>query len=98
MGNIDPIIHQPVRLRIMASLIALDPGDQVEFTYLRNLLKVTDGNLGAHLQRLEAARYIVMSKSFVRRKPRTDIGLTPTGRAAFENHVAALQQIIEPGQ
>ncbi len=94
MGDIDPIIHQPVRLRIMAALIALDPGDQVEFTYLRNLLKVTDGNLGAHLQKLETARYICMAKSFVRRKPRTDIGLTPTGRAAFENHVAALQQII----
>ena len=94
MGDIDPIIHQPVRLRIMAALIALDPGDEVEFTYLRDVLELTDGNLGAHLQKLEAARYIRVSKSFVRRKPRTDMGLTPTGRIAFQNHVAALQQII----
>ena len=97
MGDIDPIIHQPVRLRIMAALIALDRNDQVEFTYLRNVLELTDGNLGAHLQKLEAARYIRVNKSFVRRKPRTDIGLTPTGRAAFQNHVAALEQIIGGG-
>ena len=97
MADLDPIIHQPVRLRIMSALAALDPGDQVEFTYLRDLLGLTDGNLGAHLQKLEAAQYIRTTKSFVRRKPRTDIGLTPNGRAAFENHVTALQGIIGRG-
>ena len=97
MSDIDPIIHQPVRLRIMAALIALDPDDEVEFTYLRDVLELTDGNLGAHLQKLESARYIRVTKSFVRRKPRTDIRLTPTGRAAFQNHVAALEQIIGGG-
>ena len=94
MPALDQIIHQPSRLRIMAALVALDAGDQVEFTFLRNLLGLTDGNLGAHLQKLEAARYIRITKSFVRRKPRSDIGVTPTGRTAFENHVTALEQII----
>ena len=54
MSGLDKLIHQPVRLRIMASLVTLDPTDQVDFTYLRELLDVTDGNLGAHLQKLEA--------------------------------------------
>ena len=94
MPAIDPIVHQPVRLRIMAALTALDQGDQVEFTYLRNLLDVTDGNLGAHLFKLETAGYIQVSKSFVKRKPKTHVTATTSGRAAYQEHIKALQDII----
>jgi DNA-binding MarR family transcriptional regulator len=93
--GLNEIIHQPVRLRIMASLSALGPGERLDFTYLRTLLGVTDGNLGAHLQKLEEARYIKLTKTFVNRKPRTHIGLTAKGRAAFTAHVAALQGLLE---
>ena len=71
MAELNEIIHQPVRLRVMAVLVTLSPGDEVDFAYLRNLLDVTDGNLGAHLRKLEEAGYISVNKTYVERKPRT---------------------------
>jgi DNA-binding MarR family transcriptional regulator len=97
MAELDNLIHQPLRLQIMASLVALGPDEQVEFTYLRNLLKATDGNLGAHLTKLEEAGYLKIEKTFVERKPRTFLRATGKGRDAFAGHVAALQEIL-PGR
>ena len=94
MVGLNSIIHQPARLRIMVSLITLDPGEQVEFTYLRKLLKLTDGNLGAHLARLEKAGYLKIRKTFIARKPRSFIRTTGKGRDAFDQHVAALRDIL----
>jgi len=94
MPEIDTIIHQPARLKIMASLMTLEPGEQVDFVYLRKILKLTDGNLGAHLLKLEQARYIKVEKTFVARKPRSYISMTTKGRSAFENHVTALEKIV----
>jgi DNA-binding MarR family transcriptional regulator len=95
MATLDTIIHQPVRLQIMSALMAVDPDQQVEFTYLRNLLKLTDGNLGAHLAKLEEASYVSIAKTFIDRKPRTFISATGKGRDAFSNHVVALKEILE---
>jgi DNA-binding MarR family transcriptional regulator len=78
----------------MASLAALTPGDQVEFTWLRDRLELTDGNLGAHLLKLEEAGYIKVDKRFVARKPKTYVALSNKGRGAFEEHVAALESIL----
>jgi len=94
MAELDNIIHQPVRLQIMASLVALERGEQVDFIYLRKVLKLTDGNLGAHLTKLEVAGYIKIEKTFIARKPRTFINATGKGRDAFDEHTAALKQII----
>ncbi len=94
MPEIDTIIHQPARLKIMASLMTLEPGEQVDFVYLRKILKLTDGNLGAHLLKLEQAHYIKVEKTFVARKPRSYISMTTKGRSAFENHVTALEKIV----
>ena len=55
MAALNEIIHQPVRLQIMAALVTLEAGNEVDFTSLRHLLEVTDGNLGAHLRKLEEA-------------------------------------------
>ena len=71
MAKLNETIHQPVRLRIMAALVTLGPNEEVDFTYLRDLLEVTDGNLGAHLRKLEEAGYIAVNKAFVERKPHT---------------------------
>jgi DNA-binding MarR family transcriptional regulator len=95
MADLDNIIHQPARLRIMSSLIALDPGEQVDFVYLRKILDLTDGNLGAHLAKLENAGYVKTEKTFIARKPRTFIKATGKGRDAFDEHTAALKKIIE---
>ncbi|BBB49387.1 winged helix-turn-helix domain-containing protein [Pelolinea submarina] len=95
MTELNEIIHQSVRLRIMAALTALDPDNEVDFTALRDLLEVTDGNLGAHLHKLEEAGYITVNKTFVERKPRTFVSATSAGRLAFQAHVAALEEILK---
>jgi DNA-binding MarR family transcriptional regulator len=94
MAILNELIHQPVRLRIMAALVALEPGSQMEFTYLRDLLELTDGNLGAHLRKLEEASYVEITKTFVARKPCTFAAATKQGRRAFEEHVEALESIL----
>ena len=95
MAELNEIIHQPVRLRIMSALITLEPESEVDFSYLRDLLDVTDGNLGAHLRKLEEAGYITVNKTFVDRKPRTFVTASPEGRRVFQDHVAALQVILK---
>jgi DNA-binding MarR family transcriptional regulator len=95
MTELDNIIHQPLRLQIMASLVTLEPVEQMDFTFLRNLLKATDGNLGAHLEKLEGAGYIRIEKTFVAKKPRTFISVSDKGRDAFTQHIAALKLIIK---
>jgi DNA-binding MarR family transcriptional regulator len=94
MTELNEIVHQPVRLRIMAALVSLDPGDEVDFSYLRDLLEVTDGNLGAHLRKLEEAGYITVNKTFVERKPRTYVSASGEGRKVFKDHVEALESIL----
>lgn len=95
MPELNETIHQTVRLRIMAALVTLAPDEEVEFTYLRDLLEVTDGNLGAHLRKLEEASYISLNKTFVERKPRTYVSATADGRKVFSEHVAALEAILK---
>jgi len=94
MAELNETIHQPVRLRIMAVLVTLEPDEEVDFTYLRNLLEVTDGNLGAHLRKLEENGYISINKIFVERKPRTFVSATKNGRRIFDEHVEALESIL----
>jgi DNA-binding MarR family transcriptional regulator len=95
MAELNETIHQPVRLRIMAALTALESGNEVDFTYLRTLLDVTDGNLGAHLRKLEEAGYIAVNKIFVERKPHTYVSVTTAGRQVFQEHVKALESILK---
>jgi DNA-binding MarR family transcriptional regulator len=95
VAELNETIHQPVRLRIMAALVSLEPADEVDFTYLRDLLEVTDGNLGAHLRKLEEAGYIAVNKIFVERKPRTFVAATAAGRRVFQEHVIALESILK---
>jgi len=94
VSELDPVIHQPVRLRILSALTALRHGDKLDFVWLRDVLGVTDGNLGSHLLKLEEAGYIDVEKTFVSRKPRTLVRASDKGRAAFQSHVKALKAII----
>ena len=94
MGELNEIIHQPTRLRIMAVLVVLDPDEKMEFTGLSKLLSLTDGNLGAHLLKLEEAGYLQVEKLFVERKPKSLIAVTTRGHLAFEVHVAALKELL----
>jgi DNA-binding MarR family transcriptional regulator len=95
MNAPDEIIHQPVRLRMMAALTALDPDEEgLDFVRLKGLTGATDGNLGAHIDHLARAGYVEVAKAFVARRPRTTVKASPAGRAAFAAHVAFLRSII----
>jgi DNA-binding MarR family transcriptional regulator len=95
MTEINQVIHQPMRLKIMAALFGIEADAEVDFTFLRDHLSLTDGNLGAHLERLESAGYLSLRKAFVRRKPKTFIRLSRAGRRAFEDYVEALRAVID---
>lgn len=90
----DPIIHQPIRLKIVAALKPLPARAQLEFTRLKTIVGATDGNLGAHIATLEQSGYLEMEKDFFMKKPRTRVRLTKTGRRAFEDYVAFLREIV----
>ena len=94
MSELDPLIHQALRLKIMATLAALEPQQQINFVELREITGATDGNLGAHLQKLEEGGYIAIEKTFVKKKPCSFVQATNRGRAACEAHVSALRDII----
>ena len=95
MSKLDKIIHQPVRLQIMAALVTLADEAQLGFTTLRDMLELSDGNLGAHLRKLEDADYVQVQKTFVARKPQTFVQATALGRQRFQDHAAALKSILE---
>lgn len=96
MAKPDETIHQTVRLRIMAALNALEPGEQgLDFAQLKTMTGATDGNLGSHLETLAKAGYVAVEKSFVDRKPKTRVTATRAGRRAFTDHVAFLKSVIE---
>ena len=91
----DDVIHQPVRLKVMAALTALGPSEEgLDFTRLKGLTGATDGNLGAHLDQLARSGYVEVTKAFVGRRPRTTVKASAAGRAAFQRHVAFLKAII----
>jgi DNA-binding MarR family transcriptional regulator len=94
MAELDEIIHQPLRLKIMAALNALPAASGLEFVKLKQLTGATDGNLGAHIETLAKAGYVAVEKAFVGKKPQTTVSATATGRGAFARHVATLQEII----
>ncbi|WP_419939573.1 winged helix-turn-helix domain-containing protein [Candidatus Palauibacter sp.] len=89
--DLDPLIHSRIRLSILAILASVE---DAEFTHLRDQVKTTDGNLGAHLRRLEDAGYVRVSKSFVGRRPITRYRTTELGRGAFRDYVRRLERIL----
>jgi DNA-binding MarR family transcriptional regulator len=96
MNGGNDIIHQAMRLKIMAALNALTPKTTaIEFTRLKSLVGATDGNLGAHLETLEKAGYITVEKRFEDRKPQTRVRMSSAGRRAFAEHVAYLREILD---
>ncbi len=90
--DIDAVIHERVRLAIVAAL-AVSP--QLSFNELKSMLGLTDGNLSAHSRTLDEAGYIVVEKTFRGRRPYTSMSLTPKGRKAFERYLNMLRQIVD---
>lgn len=90
--QLDEIIHSRIRLAIMAVLITVD---ESEFTFLKEKVNATDGNLSTHLKKLEEAGYVAVSKSFENRKPVSRYMLTQKGRKAFEIYIDRLEKLIK---
>lgn len=95
MSGLDELIHQPLRLKIMAALYAERDGEAIEFPRLKRIVEATDGNLGSHLATLENAGYVAIKKDYVGKKPRTHVAATGKGRRAFRSHVAYLREVVE---
>lgn len=94
MAELNEIIHQPLRLKIMAALNALPPGQGLDFPRLKKMTGATDGNLGAHIETLARAGYVTVTKAFVGKRPQTTVTPTAAGLQAFAGYVAALRGII----
>ena len=94
MAELDDIIHQPLRLRIMAALNALPVGDGLEFSRLKKLTGATDGNLGAHIETLAKAGYVAVDKAFVGKKPQTTVTATAGRPRRVRPPCRDLQEII----
>ncbi|WP_434446827.1 winged helix-turn-helix domain-containing protein [Lentzea sp. E54] len=87
----DELIHASTRLSIVALLAATE---WAEFKFIRDSVGLSDSALSKQLTTLEEAGYIEIRKGFVGKRPRTSARLNSVGRAAFEQHVAALQEIV----
>ena len=96
-ADLDRLIHERIRLGIVSALAV---NSSLTFNELKALLKTTDGNLSVHARRLEEAAYIVCTKSFDGRLPKTEYRLTAAGRKALErylNHMEALIRATREG-
>lgn len=95
MDQPDEIIHQPLRLKIMATLKALSETDRLEFVRLKSIVQATEGNLGAHIATLEKAAYVKVEKDFHNNRPRTRVSMTKLGRRSFQSYVDYLRDILD---
>ena len=91
LPELDPVIHGKLRLAVLSLLSSVD---DAEFTWLREKTGSTDGNLGAHLLKLEEAGYIGVEKKFILRKPVTLYRMTDSGRTALTAYVSALRVLL----
>ena len=91
-NQIDRVIHERARLAIMSSLAA---SRGLTFRELRDLLKLTDGNLSVHLRILQEAGYVSVTKAFVDHKPLNTIELTAPGRTSFRKYLDSLESLVK---
>ena len=90
--GLNKIFESRIRLGIMSVLMV---NDWVDFGTLKELLKVTDGNLASHITALEKKEYINIRKEFVGKKPKTSYEASKTGKLAFKKHLSALEKLLK---
>ena len=89
--KLDPTIHSRIRLAVLSILASVKEAD---FTYLKETIGTTDGNLSTHLSKLEQAKLIKVKKSFKGKKPVTTCSISQKGKDAFSKYLKALEDII----
>jgi DNA-binding MarR family transcriptional regulator len=90
--RLDPLIHAPIRLSIMAYLSEVD---RAEFALVRDAVELTAAALSKQVSTLEEAGYVTVEKGYVGKRPRTWLALAPAGREAMTRHLAALRAIAD---
>ena len=90
----DDLILSRTRLGIISALM---DGDELEFTYLRDALELSDGNLSVQIRKLEQAGYVKVKKTFVERKPKTFCQITTKGRKALLDLLRHLESMVDTG-
>ena len=89
--DIDKIIHEPARLKIMAQLYVVEKAD---FLFIMRQTGMTQGNVSGHLAKLESAKYVNIRKGYAGKRPQTMISLTELGRKAFKDYIESMQQML----
>ena len=89
--ELDRLIHERMRLAIVSALAV---NESLSFNELKHLLETTDGNLSVHARKLEEAGYVVCTKTFEGRVPRTDYRLSDAGRRALERYLSHMEGLI----
>ena len=92
--ELDPLIHVPARLRIVATLATLPDGDTLSFTRLQDIIGLTPGNLITHLRRLEDAGYLNTEKTGNGPASLTTVALTHHGRTALDTYTSTLRDLL----
>lgn len=90
INDLDRVIHEPARLAILTVLAACE---QADFTFLQRATGLTNGNLSAHLSKLEAAGLIAITKQFVGKRPQTLVSLTTIGQKQIQQHWFQLEKL-----
>lgn len=93
LSDLNKVFDNRIRLGIMSILMVNDSAD---FSTIKELLDVTDGNLASHLKALEKEGIILVTKQFIERKPNTSYSVTPLGEQLFKQHIDALEKLIKP--
>lgn len=92
LDEVDRLIHEPARLKIIALLYVLDSAD---FTFLMSQTGMTWGNLSSHMTKLEEAGYLGVEKTFKGKRPNTMLKLTDKGRQAFQTYRQQMKQFFD---
>ena len=92
IDTLNKAFESRIRLGIMSILMV---NDQVNFTMLKDLLDITDGNMASHISGLEKLGYLSVTKQFIGKKPNTSYAATESGKAAFAEHVKALEKLLQ---
>lgn len=92
--EVDRLVHEPARLAILTVLAA---AEEVQFTFLEQVLGLTRGNLSSHVSKLEDAGYVTVTKAFEARTPVTRYRITPRGRKALEEYRKQMLRSLAKG-
>jgi DNA-binding MarR family transcriptional regulator len=90
-SGLDDVVHQKARLGILAVLAETEKAD---FTYLKKLLQLTDGNLGRHIEVLAGSGLVHVEKGYAGKRPRTWVTITRAGRRALDEEMAAIRELL----